>query len=64
MAERKSFPLRLDPAVHAALQRWADQEMRSVNAQIEFVLRRALQQAGRLPSQALATTDDREAKPE
>jgi hypothetical protein len=50
MAERKSFPLRLDPAVHAALQRWADQEMRSVNAQIEFLLRRALQQAGRLPS--------------
>lgn len=50
MAERKAFPLRLDPAVHAALQRWADQEMRSVNAQIEFVLRRALREAGRLPA--------------
>lgn len=50
MAERKSFPLRLDPVVHAALQRWADAELRSLNAQIEFVLRRALQQAGRLPS--------------
>ena len=49
MAERKAFPLRLDPAVHAELQRWADQEMRSVNAQIEFVLRRALREAGRLP---------------
>ena len=52
MAERKSFPLRLDPAVHTALQRWADQEMRSVNAQIEFLLRRMLSEAGRLPSQA------------
>ena len=50
MAERKAFPLRLDPVVHAALQRWADQEMRSVNAQIEFVLRRALREAGRLPA--------------
>ncbi len=49
MAERKAFPLRLDPAVHAALQRWADADLRSLNAQIEFLLRRALQQAGRLP---------------
>ncbi|MGH9661351.1 MAG: hypothetical protein ACRD96_22585 [Bryobacteraceae bacterium] len=49
MAERKAFPLRLDPAVHDALQRWAGAELRSVNAQIEFLLRRALQQAGRLP---------------
>ena len=50
MAQRKSFPLRLDPAVFDALQRWADADLRSVNAQIEFLLRRALQQAGRLPS--------------
>ena len=49
MAERKSFPLRLEPAVYDALQRWAGAEMRSVNAQIEFLLRRALQQSGRLP---------------
>ncbi len=49
MAERKAFPLRLDPAVYEALQRWADAEFRSVNAQIEFALRRALQEAGRLP---------------
>jgi hypothetical protein len=49
MAQRKAYPLRLDPAVHEALQRWADAELRSVNAQIEFLLRRALQQAGRLP---------------
>lgn len=52
MAQRKAFPLRLDPAVHDALQRWADAELRSVNAQIEFLLRRALQQAGRLPAPA------------
>ncbi len=50
MAERKAFPLRLDPKLHAALQRWADGDLRSLNAQIEFLLRRALQQAGRLPS--------------
>ena len=49
MAPRKAFLLRFEPAVHDALQRWADAEMRSVNAQIEFLLRRALQQAGRLP---------------
>jgi hypothetical protein len=49
MAQRKAFPLRLDPPIYNALQRWADGELRSMNAQIEFLLRRALQQAGRLP---------------
>ena len=49
MAARKAFLLRLEPGVHDALQRWADSEMRSVNAQIEFLLRRALREAGRLP---------------
>jgi hypothetical protein len=48
MAQRKTFPLRLDPKVYEALQRWADGDLRSLNAQIEFLLRRALQQAGRL----------------
>ena len=48
MAERKSFLLRIDPAVLQAVQRWADDDLRSLNGQIEFVLRRALQQAGRL----------------
>ena len=52
MADRKGFPLRLDPAVYDALQRWASADLRSLNAQIEFLLRRALQQAGRLPSDA------------
>jgi hypothetical protein len=48
MAQRKTFLLRLDPATHEALERWADSELRSLNAQIEFLLRRALQDAGRL----------------
>lgn len=50
MAERKSVLLRLDPAVHDALARWAGQELRSINAQIEWVLRRGLESAGRLPA--------------
>ena len=49
MSERKSVLLRLDPAVHDALARWANDELRSTNAQIEFLLRRALDDAGRLP---------------
>lgn len=48
MAERKGFLLRLDPELLAALQRWAADELRSVNGQIEFVLRRALADAGKL----------------
>ena len=47
MAERKKFLLRLDPDVYAAIQRWADDELRSVNAQVEFALRQALRAAGR-----------------
>ena len=49
MATRKSFLLRTDPKVLAALNRWATDELRSVNAQIDFLLRRALREAGRLP---------------
>jgi hypothetical protein len=44
--------LRLDPAVHDALARWASDELRSTNAQIEFLLRRALADAGRMPTHA------------
>ncbi|MFE6234799.1 hypothetical protein [Cellulosimicrobium sp. NPDC057862] len=47
--QRKSVLLRLDPAVHDALARWAGDDLRSVNAQIEMLLRRALDDAGRLP---------------
>jgi hypothetical protein len=49
VSERKSLLLRLDPAVHDALARWASDELRSTNAQIEFLLRRALAEAGRMP---------------
>lgn len=52
MSERKNVLLRLDPAVHDALARWAADELRSTNAQIEFLLRRALAEAGRLPRNA------------
>jgi hypothetical protein len=47
--ERKKLLLRLDPAVHDALARWASDELRSTNAQIEFLLRRALTDMGRMP---------------
>lgn len=46
---RKSLLLRLDPRIHDALMRWAADDLRSVNAQIDFLIRRALSEAGRLP---------------
>jgi hypothetical protein len=52
VTERKSVLLRLDPAVHEALAKWAADELRSTNAQMEFLLRKALAEAGRLPGQA------------
>jgi hypothetical protein len=48
-AERKKILLRLDPAVHDAVAKWAADELRSTNAQIEVLLRQALTNAGRLP---------------
>ena len=48
MAAKKSFPLRINPEVLAAMQRWSDDELRSVNAQIEYVLRKALVDSGRV----------------
>ena len=48
MADRKSFLLRIDAAVLEAVQRWANDDLRSLNAQIEFVLRDALRRAGRV----------------
>jgi hypothetical protein len=56
MAERKTFLVRLDPALHEALQRWADADLRSLNAQIEFLLRRALRDADRLPNRLSTET--------
>ncbi|GFR38621.1 hypothetical protein PRECH8_19170 [Insulibacter thermoxylanivorax] len=48
MSRKKQYPLRLDPIVYEALERWAADEFRSVNAHIEFLLRDALRRAGRL----------------
>ncbi len=63
MGDRKSFLLRLDPAVYAALQRWAGSELRSLNAQIEFVLRRALREAGRLPADETSEGEEGRGQP-
>ena len=52
MADRKQVLLRIDPAVHDALARWADDEFRSLNAHIEMLLRRDLDNAGRMPNKA------------
>ena len=49
MAEKKAYPLRISAEVLDALQRWSNDELRSMNAQIEYVLRDALRKAGRLP---------------
>jgi len=48
LASKKSYPLRISPDVLAAVQRWADDELRSANAQIEYILRDALVQSGRV----------------
>ncbi len=50
MSEKKAYPLRINADVLQAVQRWADDELRSVNAQIEYALRDALKRSGRLPS--------------
>lgn len=52
MSEKKAYPLRINAEILAAAQRWADDELRSLNAQIEYVLRDALRKAGRLPHKA------------
>jgi hypothetical protein len=57
---RESFLLRTDPKVMNALRRWARDDLRSVNSQVEFLLRRALLDAGRLSQQALDTEDGAE----
>ena len=50
MADKKAYPLRINADVLGAAQRWADDELRSLNAQIEYALRDALRRAGRLPA--------------
>lgn len=60
MAERKAYPLRISAEVLDAMQRWADDELRSMNAQIEYVLREALRRGGRLKVPPAATSEDPE----
>jgi hypothetical protein len=62
MAAKKAYPLRISADVLAAAQKWADDELRSLNAQIEYVLRDALRKAGRLPKTDI-DNDDRETPP-
>ena len=58
MAEKKAYPLRISADVLNAAQRWADDELRSLNAQIEYVLRGALRKAGRLKAPEPTENDD------
>ena len=60
MSEKKAYPLRINAEVLAAVQRWADDELRSLNAQIEYLLRDALRKAGRLktPGDTTQENDD------
>jgi hypothetical protein len=62
--ERKSFLLRMDPEVYDSLQRWAADELRSLNAQIEFLLRRSLKDAGRLRDTARGAAVKHDAREE
>jgi hypothetical protein len=59
MAERKAFLLRIDPQVLDAVQRWANDDLRSLNGQIEFLLRKVLKQEGREPDRRPASEGPR-----
>ena len=61
MSEKKAYPLRINAEILAAAQRWADDELRSVNAQIEYLLREAPRKAGRLPKPRHQPSEDNEA---
>lgn len=58
MAKRDSFLVRMDPAIIKALKKWASDELRSVNGQIEYIIREALRKEGRLPAPTTETDDD------
>lgn len=60
MTEKKSYPLRISAPVMQAMQRWADDDLRSLNAQIEFVLREALRKSGRLKARPTEPAQDDE----
>ena len=51
MSKKKSFVLRIDPEQYAALERWASDEFRSINGQIEWIINKSLKEAGRKPTQ-------------
>ena len=55
---RKQYPLRIDPQIWEAVQRWADDEMRSANGQVEWILRDALKRYGRLPKRSASASAD------
>jgi hypothetical protein len=59
MADKKAYPLRISADVLDAVQRWSEDELRSVNAQIEYVLREALRKAGRLQREPRDSKDDK-----
>ncbi len=59
MASKKQFPLRLDPKIYEAIEHWANDEFRSVNSHIEYVLRDALRRAGRLPKDKKAEQEEK-----
>lgn len=63
MSEKKAYPLRISADVLSAAQRWADDELRSLNAQIEYVLRDALRKAGRLPRPAEDAHNEKDGEP-
>jgi hypothetical protein len=58
MAQRKPFLLRLDASIYAALEKWAADELRSLNAQIEYLLRENLRKAGRMPRPAEPSSEN------
>lgn len=58
MAARKQYPLRIDPEIWAAIERWAADDMRSANGQVEWILRQALRRAGRLPARSAGSAAD------
>ena len=64
MAKRESYLLRIDPGVLAALRRWAEDDLRSLNGQLEWILRSALKEAGRLPKPKSQGDSNEEDSPE
>ncbi|MBC8404201.1 MAG: hypothetical protein H8E15_03160 [Planctomycetes bacterium] len=58
MPKRKAFLLRVDPRLHDAMRRWAEDDFRSLNSQVEIILRRALMEAGRIKPGHETTDDD------